>query len=435
MKKNSAELVTGTASAIFFAAVLGWLFSLSEFNNGFQSMELRILPLALLLVVEYYVNYILLKKGVNAAVFVLLQIALIAVGTLLLCRCWVVLEPRKTGTVTFLAAVFGTMQAAMAYFAYEPVKRNGLLLRFDLTVVMILIVLFAAEFRDLSALNCALTVCGIAMAAILLALITDQAGQASGASAVRGSRSLGPIMVAAVLAVVAGLTALTITLFAGGARAVSSALVGGGKTLLAWGGRGVRAIYGVMERVMQWLSRFVKEPDAADLVAMGGGGGTELSGEEILPRNWLPSWAGKAALLLVVAAVVVLLIRICGKTARRTLRTEQTENNPARRINGLSSALKTVFSRWRQKEMYYVDRIKLRNTAPGLLLRCERRVPKPLRRRAGESGEAFLRRLGECCGEPALATLADALERSFYARSGEAVSEELSREIKKIKFT
>ena len=242
-------------------------------------------------------------------------------------------------------------------------------------------------------------------------------------------------MLAVVLAAVAGLTALVIKLFGSGARSVSTAVVRGGKTLFGWIGKGFRAIYGGMERIMDWLSGFVNEPDPGDLAAIGGGGGAELSGEEILPRNWLPSWAPKAALALLVVAVVLLLIRICRKTARRTLRTEHPESASVHRVNGFAAALRTSLHRWKQKIIFYVNRFRLRNTAPGLLLRCERRAPKPLRRRAGESGEAFLRRLGECCGEPALTELADVLERSFYGRSAEAVSGELSRRVRKIKFT
>ncbi len=433
--KRSTEYLAGAAAAAFMTALLGWLFCLTQFKNGFTAMTMRFLPLTAVLLVIYFADCLLLRREISVAVYAALQLAFLAAAEVVLTRC-VAVSPAKTGTLVLMGFFYGCMAAEMAVIAYAPSKESAVVMRFDLSAAMTALLLAGAHYFEIPAAHDALIMCIVSLAAGLLALVAVRAGKTGTAGAVRGSGALGALFLAGVLAAAAALAALISTVFADGVRSVSEGVVHVGGTVVSAAGKGLKWLYLLVERLFIWLSRFAKPvpPELpAEDAAMEMGSG---SAEEVLPHFPVPPWAGAAAIvlasLLVIAVLLLLRRHRMGRGALRIQRKQTT----VKRENGFSAAVRALFSRLRAAARFRADCLRYRRSAAGLLVWCQRKVPRAERRRDGESGEAFLRRVAEKDGCDRLCELAELVERQFYGSgSGTAVSAELYRCVRHMKFT
>jgi len=432
--KRSAAYLGGAAVALLLVALSGWLYCLSKINFDYTVMRVNFLWLSLGALAAFGVNCVLLRRGVPVPVFAAAQVLLAGCAVFVFLHS-VHLEPVKLRTMLIVGAVYTLIWPATAFAAYEAPRKNALLLCFDLSAILLATLLLLDRFLELPALAPCAGMCLVSLAAALLALVAERAERLSGnAESVAGNRGAGRLLLALCFAAVLGLAALVAAVASGGIRTAAEACAAALRWLWTQILTGLRWLYGLLERFLLWLSRF-----APDLPEEAGGGPAMTGMEEAEALQemslYLPWWfyAALGALVLALLAWIVWKLRRhrFGRVGVRSVRRATV----TRRESEASGALRELLDRWKKALRYRLNCMLLRKTAPGLLAWCERKAPKCDARRAGESGEAFLRRLAEARAAPPLAELAALVERSFYAPAPTPVSAELYRAVRRTKFT
>ena len=78
--KRFTEFLSGSAAVLFQVALTGWMFALSRINFDFVAMDLNYVLLSAVILASFYINSIIMRRGLKVPLFVLLQIVFIAVG-------------------------------------------------------------------------------------------------------------------------------------------------------------------------------------------------------------------------------------------------------------------------------------------------------------------------------------------------------------------
>lgn len=435
--KRSSEILSSVAAVLFHVALGGWLFCLSVISFDFEGMGLNFLLLSLAAVAAYGINCFLLKRGVPAPLYVVVQAVMTAAGAWLFVKT-LYLEPFVLRTAVISCVIYCFVFPSTAYIAYFGVGKNGMLLRFDLLAVLMILLLLLSYFKDMPAFSSTLTMCALALAVTILAQISERAGRfSSGGSKVQGSAVGARVLLGAAFAFVLLLTGVITLLAFSGVESVSrffaqvlTAAANGVKSALVF-------LYRQLERFMVWLASMMDDaPMEAAGVGMGAGGAAPIDyGEGELE---LPAWLAYAAAAVGAALFAWVLFRLRRSGLKKTGGRRLLRRVSAKRENGLSPALAGLFAAMGERLRYRIDCVRYRRTAPGLLVYCEKKAGKEQSRREGESGEEFLLRLARRReGEDAstLRSLAEAVERTFYSPRPAPVSRELYAAVKKLKFT
>lgn len=433
--KRFTEILSGSAAVLFQVALTGWMFALSKINFNFISMELNYFVLSAVLLCAYYLDLIMMRKGVAAPVFVIAEIAMVAAGIFVFVRCMHT-EPYQLRTVIINCIVYCLGFAVVAFISWNPTNQNGILLRFDALAIMSIIILVLDYFIGMPAAKGCLNMCYVSLALTLLSAISIKSGSLAGrGSAVEGNGALGRILLA-VLAGIMGLIALLAVIYASsGVKSFSEFLLSLIKTCLNALKTAFLYLYGLLERFVLWLSQFAEEVEMEPIGEQLGVGGA-VSEENIQMDVSIPGWIYALLVILAVGALVYILFRL------RKLKTVKISSRPAavtkvQRQSGLADALRALWKKLEDALIFKWNCLRYRRSPAGLLAWCEKKGREELARLKGESGEVYLLRIGAVIGGEsgdALAALAGAVERSFYSPQSESVSKELFRAVRKVKF-
>lgn len=434
--KRSTEIMSGSAVVLFHVALTVWLFCLGKLNNDYSEMSLNCLTLAAVLLPAYYADRLLLQKGVPVPIFAAVKAAFLALGIWVFTKS-VHLEPWSTGSAVLIGIIYCTGFIVSAYLAWMPANENGVLLRFDALVAMLLIMLVLNELLVLPAADYTIMVCGLCLCFMLIASISMRSGHLSGRGhAVQGAPAAGRIILVVSLAAMALLAGFVVAFAGGGVRSftgfcvevinrVSSAV----KAALLW-------LYGLLESFMRWLSQFASDEPMESIGADQTVGNVDYTPMEDVGS--LPGWIVPALIAIAIAVVIIIVLRLRHAKVGR-VRYTATRVSLQKRESGLKKALLGFLARIAAALTYRWNCLRWRNTAPGLLAYCEKQVSSKSGRRSDESGEAFLRRLADCDCDPELASalgeLAVLVERAFYSPAPAIVSAELCKKIRRGKFS
>jgi len=431
--KRSTELICGAAIVLFLVSAAGWMLCLSKLNTDFTAMHIQFVFLALYALAAYGVNCLLMRRGVALQLYAAAQLVMIAGAVFVFIKS-VSLEPFVLRTMLINCIMFSLVIPISGFVAYEAPKPSSLQLIFDVGASLTVIMLLLANFIDLPAAGPTAVLGIAALLLTLLALISERAGRFhAGQESVKGSGISGKLLIGVIFAAVVGLTAVIAAVASVGIRKFSAALV----AALSWTWHLIVSIlkwtYHVIEAFLLWLSQFFR-PEAVEVLpdaAMAPTQNVEIEQMETVLPPWV-TWAG-------IAIGVVLLALLFWKLRKHKFSRVQKviirKPTMARRENNASAAFRDLLRRLSAAMRFRMHCILKRNTAPGLLVWCERRAPKAEARKIGESGEAFLRRLAELPGCAVLLELAKLVETSFYAPQSPNVPRELCRAIRKIKFS
>lgn len=433
--KRSTELLMGSAMMLSYTAFTGWMFCLSKIQNECTFMELKLPWLAVFLLAVYYVNYILAAKGLSLSVYTGLQLVFAAAGTFV-CVHSAALDPGGTGTKVVISIIYACEVFASAFLAMEPVKPKGLVLAFDIVVILAVILLLFDHFIQLLTVRSVLVMCFVSISLTLVALIASRVEREDSSGAVKGDPSAGRLLILGVFIVMAAVTVLIALFASDGVRSISQACL----TALNWCVGAVKAaasfLLDLIEKLIMLLPSSDEMPVDIEMsgAAMGGGDVIYETGEV-----HLPAYVGYIAGAVLVAVVIYVLFRLRReRAARRTVVRRRVRRVPAVRESGMGDALRRLFRAMSRALRYKVNCLRCRKTAPGLLAWCERRTRKTQRRRESESGEQFLLRLsrGELSDEQrqALSILAGLVERSFYSPRQAAVPPEIYKTVRSCRF-
>jgi len=432
--KRFTEYLSGSAAVLFQVALTGWMFALSEINFDFVSMELNYVLLSAVMLGAYYLNSILMRRGLSVPVFVLLQLLMLAVGIFAFVKS-VHTQPYELRTVIINCIVYCLGFAVTIYLSWSPTNQNGVLLRFDALAIMIVIMLVLDHILVMPGARGCLSMCFVTLILTILSAVSLRSGALLGrGSAVEGSPAFGRIMLIVVAAVMALLAMMVIIFAAGEVKHFSDFLLNiitvifsAVKTALLW-------LYSIVERFVLWLTQFMKDAPMESLGAESMGAMPEVPVEE--GDISLPRWLYAIPATIVAAALAYVVFRL-RKLRAVTIRSRSRMITRARRESGLVEALQALWAKMREEIIFRWKSILYRHSSAGLLLWCEKKCPQELARSIGESGEFFLLRLGKSIGgegESHLAALAKLVELSFYSRKPATVPAELYKSIKKLKF-
>lgn len=416
------EIISGAAAMLCHVSVTGWLFCLSQVNSNYEKMSLSIVPLCAFLIAAYLLSRILLRRGIPLSAFVAVETALCAASVFLFIRC-VGLVPHKAGPVVFGSVLFAFFTVIAAFTAYSPPGKNAMLLRFDAIAIIMVLTLLANNFRPLMMLSEIMAMCFASLASLLLALILMSSERKRGTGAVSGSRIAGKMIVfgtlAAVVLVAGFIMSFALDGFSGLSALCLRALKAAGNAILS-----VAAyLYGALERLLLWLieifgSKDLEPYDTGDL-AVGGTAGGDFTGGETLqvPTVFY-------VILGIIAAMAVAFVIYKLRRKRVTVPRYRRVYVETRRESGLREVFFKWLSKLKKGFVFYINCVRYRKTAPGLLAYCERKTHGEKARR-NESGERFLLRLSDNARSPevgeALRCLAALIERSFYSNERIAV--------------
>lgn len=434
--KRFTELLSGSTVMLFHAALTGWMFCLSKINTDFEAMSLNYLPLCAALLLAYYLDRLMLHRGVPVPLFAVAQMVFIGLSAWLFTKCIYIL-PFKAGTVVMNCIIYCLGFLVACYCAWMPTNENGVLMRFDALAVMLIILLVLDHVLSLPAAGGATAMCGVCMLLTLTSSVSMRSGRLSGrGSAVQGDPAVGKILLAVVLAVMAGLAALLAAFASSGMKSFFGFIISTGKKCINALFAALVWLYGLLERFMLWLSQFASDEPMGPIEnpQMGGAVDPDISGGELAT---IPSWIYPVLIAIACAIIIFFIFRLRHVRVGR-VHYVSTGVRIQKRRSGWKKAMLELLNRLKSAVLFRWRCLRWRKTAPALLVRCERRVEKEYSRQAGESGESFLRRLSGCDYAPelsaALKSLADCVERSFYSPKPVAVPADVYKTIRRGKF-
>lgn len=432
--KSRTEFLGGCAMLLSYTAFICWLFAMTILENNCSFLRFPSLIFALFYLGVYALDVFLVRRDVNLALFVGLQL-LLAVCSVMLLINFGVIEPFHKGTVIFMSIFTVCGVLACAYTAGDPVQPKNLIFYFDSMVVLMILMLLFNHATVLFTVTSTLLMCFSAMVLSMLALISTRVVQEKQAVENRTNHSHGRILIVFAVLLILAFTALLVIFASSGAHSLSQAAYSGLKWLLEALTSAVRMLMEKLEAFLLWLIKFLPDfsyDSAEEGLAMETEGGTTSGLQIPLPRYFLYLGAGVLMILL----IRFLLSMVRERSGRDT--EAAIISTAAKRSGTLFSGLRLLLRDIGAWLRFHADCIRYRNTAPGLLLWCEKHVPKTKHRKTGESGPAFLLRLSQ--GElnetqqNALIQLSHLTEQSFYSPTPIVVPDEICKTVKSCRF-
>jgi len=416
MKQHLTNILRGFACSLAASGLGALLIALMlALYDIPRTVELAILPWALLLFALSAVCEILYARGTNMLILVAVcGLSLYFGGEQVTVRT--IFLPGSSGFPVLLRLLVWGSGAACAY-AVHKLPPSDLFVRLADALIVSLTVYLAACFFLGDALIAPIV--AFSLAALCLCLLTAASLRAGGESdrVIRGTGTGGLLILGALLSVCALLVSALLSLVSGRVNGIVDAL------LAAWSAI-VRVVSRVFELFVRFIALFAPKPVQYNMT---------LSPEDSMPMSsmgvevtaQMPRWVIWLFITFVAALALAAVIAIL--FALRGTKLSRAPRRKARRITRQSRMLEALLARLRAlREALAFEAAYKRNrrTPQGLYILAVRRCRlTKLKKRAGESPSAFIRRLHAhliaVSGMSTLNALADKLERALYA--GESV--------------
>lgn len=314
----------------------------------------------------------------------------------------------------------------LSFLDYKSPEKNTVLNCFDASVVMIVILLLLKRAQEISGLEDAVIMCMISMAISILALISQRTSRLDySRESISGSGVGGRVLLALVFLAVCGLSVLTFNVAFSGVEKLSDALSVGVKATGGFLFTVLKYILIGIEKFFAWLVDLfpgdvdmpLPPPEDPPVV---------INGDDIPQiRNGItvPGWV---YYVLAAAAIILIIVFIARNIS---VGGKLVTVNRSKRVKRSKTKRNSAFEKFRAELRYRLCRIRYRRSVPGLLLYCEKHAPKDMKRRKGESGESFLRRMAVSgapssvsspsrvgASNPEILWLAEMVEKHFYAQ-------------------
>ena len=434
--KRPVEILCGISTVVFLSSFTVWIFCFSKINNDYVRMEISWPILCAAAVVFYLIDYLMIAKRAPVVLYLLLQPVMVAIGVWL-CITGITLEPFHAKTVVITCVIFSFVILSAAYIAYFHVHKTGVLIRFDLSAFMVILLLILEKWLVFPARLPALILCILSLGLSLLSIIFlhfDRYGKNPGH--VSGSRRPGKtLFILCILAVL--LCTVLIVLFCTGAMEhAASGIIFVFKH--AWLGllAGIKWFYHLVYRFFMTLFSGHQVQNLPDSDYADSGFSMNLE-EEALKEMPVPVWFYIILGVIVAAVFVLIVLRLRRIRFRNRRMSSESSEIVTTRESHLRSAFAELFQTICQKIRFLINRIRYRRTVPGMVMWCERHASKDQKRKTMESAPAFLRRLAESSSSEEsreeLLSFADLTEQYFYAPSDSSLENLPAARIKRIR--
>ncbi|MCQ2553018.1 MAG: hypothetical protein MJ150_01780 [Clostridia bacterium] len=388
------------------------------------------IAIAAFFAVMQFASDFIASKGASLTIYVILSTLMIVGGTYLYAQT-MILSPNDIDVKTFAAFYFIIACITVSARAWHG-DLGKMLNRFDTLAVLTVVLTVAGRLLHLPAIDESIRVCVITLCICLFAAMVEKTEQSNAVQA--SSPMRGRILLGGVFALFAGLVYLIVSYAGSGAKSVAEAVVWLGKAVLA-GIVGIAAfILSQYMRFMRWIDSLT--PDKEPIYAPPGGTSMELP-EEVTEELTFssPLWFKFFIVALILAIIIAVLYRL--RNVKHVSK-KRVLYQPVRvkRQSGFMAGLKAGFRKLAANIRFAINNIKYKNTVAGLLIKCEKNVPKDRKRLPKESPQAFLRRLAVDYpdNEEILEHLAKLAEIEFYKASKQHVPVELAKAVRAIKF-
>lgn len=431
--KRSTELMAGSATMLCLVASCGFLFCLAETQEAYTAMGFNFPCLSAVMLGSYYVNCMLTHRGIPLPLYATAQALLTAAAVLVFTHS-VFLVPTSLKTGIFIGALYALCVLASAVIACEPVQQNGIIGCFDALAVLVIMLLLIDHYQSLQMAGPTFTMCGVSMVATIIAMMSIRAEKTDGKEAVSGSPAGGRAMLGAALLIVVLLTVFVACFASGQVYSLAELLL----YILNLCIHGIVAAAkfagGLLLLFFNWLAQFVTMDDVP-LEADGSGG---MRQDAPMQTNTdIPGYVYVILAVIAAAAISFIIYRLRRIRIARSSHTLRRAVNVRRKseFKNVTKRMLAALAAWVRFRYYCLH---YRKTAAGLFAYCEWKMQIVSKRRAGESGEKFLRRLAGNDYPPetshALTELAGYVERDFYRKASEPVPPGLYRTIHSAKF-
>jgi len=288
---------------------------------------------------------------------------------------------------------------------YIGIKKESLINFFDISCILCGTAIAFSYTGEYQIIKHTRVVIGITIAVSMLAILFERISHVKGEdSVVISGGAGGRFMLLGIFAFVIAAAGLVFGLAMSRLAGISELFA----RILAMILKGLKSVAvfatGILGRILEWLARILPEPEGS--IEMEPVSSYSVEIPETSDYFMMPSWIFFA----MGAAVALLFIVIILKNMHRSSREGSGAKRPlvVKRQSHLRSSVSKMFKSLCDELSYRWKCIRYRNTPPGKLVRIEREAPADSKRLKGESGEAFLRRLG-------YDELATELEKYFYA--------------------
>lgn len=305
-----------------------------------------------------------------------------------------------------------------------PIQKNSILNCFDCSVIMLILLLVVSNLTDMPDADSAALMCLASMLVAILSLIAERSGRinAMGRS-IEGQRFAGSLLLIVIVLIIIGLSALIFLLAFGGIEQLAvwmAAVLGFAGTAALTAGKGIANGF---EAILEWLSRFIKTDDVQlELEMPQESFAIPPDAEKV--EYAIPGWVLYVLIGIIVILVIVFIVKNISLDGHRPV--EINKRVRVKRSGGLFDGVKRSLKAFASEIRYRYYCIRYKQSPAGLLVYCERHVPKEFARLSGESGEAFIRRVGV---DDYSAEFAELIEKDFYSGKKTIVTKDLYRNI------
>ena len=418
---RKSDYLSGLSLTLSVLSVYALLFALEPVTHSYKSVNLRIMPMLLLLALAFLLDRWLLTHRANMTLFLILQILFMAGGGRLFFYV-LYMDPVKLGTEIFFCIFYALLFPLAAYIAYFPVKMPIVLGCFDVMAFLVIATLAIGRQNSSLLLLQTREICLFAMILSLLTLIQMRTEQIAEHGGIVGSSLAGKMTMLLFLLILAALALLFAALSKSGSylagKGAKDAIQGG------LGGFGALAsfLYQKSEAFFIWLFSLlhVKMPqtlaESADSATAVTASATESG------RMELPFWIKPLGVGLLLFGLVYFLFRIRHIHFERTEEGEERRKKKVERDGSSGAHYKGLFAELLSKIRFQIAWRKKRNTPEGRYLLIERHYRKSDPKQPSQSGPEYLRMLAEKEEDQqkaeAFLLLANLLEKSLYDRRG-----------------
>lgn len=427
--KRSTAAVCGFSRILFAAGVFCWFFYFLVIITEPGTVSLPAVFPVICFAVSYAAGLIASARGMKLLAYVGIQIVICAAGIavmqMLLKTGQEAFNLRLTSSIALAAATVVCARAAAS-----EIKPGEIAHRFDVGLVLCAVLILADHYLKGAYGKQALTVLGIAMFFLLLALTMIRTDKNASIGSTAG-RAI-PFVLLIVIALIAAVAAITASGAAGGAvGAVLSAI------RWVWGLIAAAAsfLWSGWVSLCNWLATLIKPGEDVPVNII------VPDEKPDIPDAAEPSHVSAIVLYvltaLLAAAVVAAVIYAIRRTKLKKINIGRLNNRQTVRRGGLGEGFGKAFEAAAARIRYRVDCVRFRNTPAGLLAWCERHVPRADRKLPSESGPQFLERLSagqDAAGAKALMTLSGLLEKTFYSRDTADADPALCAAVRKCRF-
>ncbi len=416
---HKSDYLSGLSLLLSVLSVYALLFALEPVTHSYKSLDLRLIPMMLVLAAAFLLDKRLLHHRANMTLLLLLQILFMAGGGRLFFYL-LYMDPMKWGKAIFFCVFYVLLFPLACYIAYFSVRMQIVIASFDVMAFLVIVSLAISRQEPTALLLQTTELCMISMILSLISLIQMRTEKIAEHGGIVASSLAGKISMLLFLLLLAALALFFAVISKSGSylagKTAKDAIMGG------LGGLGgiVSFLYQKSEAFFIWLFSLLnlKMPEAIAESADSAVAVTASASES--GKLQLPVWIRPVGAGLLLFGILAFLFHLRKFRFEKTLEVEEKREKRVQRSGSSGAYYKRLFEQLFSWIRFQIEWRKKKNTPEGSYLLIERSYRRSDPKKPWQSGPEYLRMLAEKEEDKEKAEgflqLANLLEKALYAR-------------------